>query len=431
MTDRYRQPGGMRAAAAPEPFWRRIRAIALYPLHGAALWSLIALTLCGLLAMLPAVGWIIGIVTWLAIYRYAFEILRHTANGHAKSPEHTLEAGDGTVLRLVLLTILLFVPVVATALVTRSKSLTLLVGLAVVMLQPGCVISLAIDGSLRRALNPMVPLAMATRIGWPYLAAFGLLFVIQASAATADHWLDTYLPPVISHLAASAVSIWGLFATFHLLGYLVYQYHEQLGFEPEADGRPDRHDPDQPLLAEAEAQVAAGDLGQAMRTLRAAVRTRAVGLPVHEIYHRLLRQAGPADELREHARQYLSRLMGERQERRALALAREMLDQQPDFTPAQQEHAIDLVERARLAGQFRLCTDLLLAMCAQWPRASQAPQWSLDAAMLLAERFGEDAQARGLLERALGLDGDEEQNRRLQAALKALSQSSATPIDAS
>lgn len=419
MEDRYRRHAGARSTT-PAPFWTRIRAIALYPLQGAALWSLIALTLCGLLAMLPVVGWIIGILTWLAIYRYAFEILRHTANGHLEPPEHTLEAGDGAVLRLLLLTILLFVPVIAVAVLTRSLPLTALVAVAVVLLQPGCVISLAMDGSLRRALNPMVPLTLATRIGWPYLAAFGLLFVIQASAATADHWLGEYLPPVVADLAATAVSIWGLFATFHLMGYLVYQYHDRLGFEPDAHDAPGRDDPDGRLLADAEARVAEGELAQAMQLLRGEIRSRAVGLPVHELYHRLLRQGGQGDELREHARQYLSRLMHERQERRALALSREMLDLQPDFVPAQQEHAVALVERARLAGQYRLCTDLLLAMLGHWPRAPLAPHWQLEAAMLLAERFGEDEPARELLRRALDGCEDQDLRRKLQAALGAL-----------
>jgi hypothetical protein len=147
-----------------------------------------------------------------------------------------------------------------------------------------------------------------------------------------------------------------------------------------------------------------------------------VSLSVHELYHRLLRQSTRRDDLREHARQYLSRLIDERQERRGLALMREMLDQQPDFVPAQDMQAALLVERARMAGQYQLTSDILLAMLKAWPRSPQAPQWSLDAAMLLAERFGRDDEARALLQQALAISDDEEQRRKLQAALKALPQ---------
>lgn len=418
---RYRTRARSGHSAAPAPFWTRTRAIALYPLQGSALWTLVALTLCSLLGILPGVGWIIAIVTWLAIYKYAFEILRHTANGHPESPQHGFDVGDGTVLRLILLMILMVAAVAAVALLTRSPALTGVALLLAALLQPGCVISLALDGSLRRALNPAVSLGLATRIGWPYLAAFGLLFVIQGSAFTANRWLHRYLPPVLDDLAITVVSIWGLFATFHLMGYLVYQYHEVLGFEPDALDAPDRHDPDRPLLDEAEGQVRDGHPEAALETLRAAVRSRAVGLPVHELYHRLLRQGARRDELREHARHYVSRLVDERQERRALALMREMLDQQPDFVPAQDAQAALLAERARLAGQYQLASDILSAMLKTWPRSPQAPQWSLDAAMLLAERFGRDDDARALLRQGLAASEDEEQRRKLQAALKALS----------
>lgn len=422
MEDRFRARAGHAQRSTPEPFWARTRAIALYPLHGPALWSLIALTLCSVLAMLPVIGWIIGIVTWLAIYKYAFEILRHTADGHMQAPEHGFDVGDGTVLRLMLLMFLLFAAVIAVAMITRSPVLTLLALLAVVLLQPGFVISLAMDGSLRRALNPMVPIELATRIGWPYLAAFGLLFVIQASALTASRWIDQWLPPLVGAPVVTLVGIWGLYAAFHLMGYLVYQYHEELGYEPAGHHNhlPERHAPDQRLLDEAEHFVREGQADTALGMLRVEVRSRAVGLPVHELYHRLLRNSDRGEELREHTQHYIGQLLAEKQERRALALLREALDADPDFTPLLPEQAQQLAERAKLGGQFLLAADTLRAMVVAWPKSPAAAQWSLEAALLLAERFGRDDEARQLLEQALTRCEDESQRRKLEAALKAL-----------
>lgn len=418
MEDRSRRHPS--ATSHPEPFWQRLRAITLYPLRGPALYSLITLTLCTLLGILPGIGWILALVTWVAIYRYSFEILRETANGRMESPEHTLGSSDGTVIRLLALMILMGIFVVLMA-VLFGPVIGLLSLAAVVFLQPGCVISLAMDGSLRTAANPATPITLASRIGWPYLAAFGLLFVIQASALTAGKWLHAWMPPIIGDLTLTFFSIWGLFAAFHLLGYLVYQYHAELGFEPA--GMPEalsRRDPDQSLLDEAERLVREGHPDNALETLRGTVRSRAVGLPVHELYQRLLRRAGRPDELREHTRHYINRLVMEKQERKALALLREALDADPAFTPMQQDHAVMLAERARLAGQFQLCADALQAMLQAWPKADDAPQWALQAALLLAERHGRDADARKLLESALQRCDDPEQQRKLQAAMKAL-----------
>ncbi len=407
-------------AQPPQPFWQRLRAITFYPLHGPALYSLVALTLCTLLGLLPGIGWILNLVTWVAIYRYAFEILRETANGRMRSPEHTLGSSDGTVVRLLGLMILMGVFVVAAA-VFLGPVIGLVALAAVVFLQPGCVISLAMDGSLRTAANPATPITLAVRIGWPYLAAFGLLFVIQASALTAGKWLHAWMPPVIGELALTFFAIWGLFSAFHLLGYLVYQYHVELGFEPEGAAEPlSRHEPDRALLDEAEHFVREGHPDAAMDTLRGAIRTRAVGLPVHELYQRLLLRSGAPDALRDHGRQYISRLLMENQERTAMNVLRETLERDPDFTPAEAQQAELLAGRAGMGGQFQLQVDALRAMLRAWPRAAQAPQWALQAAMLLGERYNRDDEALQLLDEALARCDEEEQRRRLDAARRAL-----------
>ncbi|HEY0333184.1 MAG TPA: DUF4013 domain-containing protein [Stenotrophomonas sp.] len=422
MEDR-RNMSGRRPAnqlVQPLPFWSRMRSIALFPLQGAALWSLIALTLCSLLTLLPGIGWLLNIVVALATYRYAFEVLRHTANGHAGAPDYGLDLDDGAIWRMFALFLLAIFAVMLVAAFTRSGALTLMALAAVVLLLPGSVISLAIDGSLLRALNPAVPLAMATRIGWPYLAAFCLLFVIFTSSLMAAGWLKAYMPPLLGELTINFAVTWGLFSVFHLLGYLVYQYHEALGFEPEALSNARPQDPDQRLLDEAETLVRDGHTDNALETLRGAVRSRAVTLPVHELYQRLLRQSPRRDELHEHSRQYLSRLLAEKQERRALAVLREALDQDAEFVPAQIEQATVLLDRARLGGQYQLTADALRAMLHAWPRAAEAGQWSLELSLLLAERFGRDEEAREILALALQRCEDDEQRRRLQAAQAAL-----------
>ena len=151
-----------------------------------------------------------------------------------------------------------------------------------------------------------------------------------------------------------------------------------------------------------------------------------MSLGVHELYQRLLRQEGASPELHDHAQLYISRLVAEKQERRALAILREMLEIEPDFTPAHVEQAMSLVDRARLGGQHQLTVDALRAMVRKWPRREESAQWSLDAALLLAERYGRDDEARALLEAALISCENEEVRGRLQTALAAIT-STASP----
>ncbi|MCF5935189.1 hypothetical protein L2223_21575, partial [Xanthomonas perforans] len=363
MEDRFRARK-VAALAAPAPFWTRIPAIATYPLRGSALYALIALTLCSALLVLPGIlKLVIAGVLGMATYTYAFDILRHTADGQTDAPRLGYNSFDSAVLRLILLAVALGIVIGVGAVIAGPFGLTIAY-LGTMLLLPGMLISLAIDGSLRRALNPAVSIDMALRIGWPYLAAYGLLYVIQGSGTAAVFFATKYLPPLVREATVMVTSIWTLFASFHLLGYLVYQYHEELGYVPSGADAHERSDPDQRLLDEAEQYVRDGHSDEAFQALRGAVRSRAVSLAVHELYQRLLRQHHRNDELREHTRQYINRLLQEKQERRALALQREALDIDPTFTPLTPEQANLLAERARMAGQFQLVTDGLLAAIA-------------------------------------------------------------------
>lgn len=411
----------------PAPFWHRLRAIVLYPVRGGALVTLVTLTLFSLLGLLPGIGWIMLILTWLSAYKYAFGILRATADGHMDSPETVLSAGDGVVWRFFTLMLLLGLAVAIVAWIFGPPVGWMALAL-VVFLQPGFIISLAMDGSLLRALNPAVALEVVARVGWPYLAVFALLFVIQMSEATASRWLDEVMPPVVGNIVLTAVALWGLFATFHLMGYLVYQYHESLGYEPEAHRNrlSSRHGSDRELLDRAEALVRDGQTESALATLREEVRSRAVDLETHELYHRLLHQHAKPGEVAEHAAQYLHLLMLEKQDRRAFDLLREVIAIDPDFMPTQPEDAERLAERARALGQSQFAIDILRALLRKHPRRAAAPRWALDAALLLVDRQGRDDEARELLETALARCEDDEIRPRIEAALKALGSTALT-----
>ncbi|MCC4616631.1 hypothetical protein LL972_11580, partial [Xanthomonas campestris pv. asclepiadis] len=103
MEDRFRARK-VAAQAAPAPFWTRIPAIASYPLRGSALYALIALTLCSALLVLPGILKVmVAGVLGMATYTYAFDILRHTADGQADAPRLGYNSFDSAVLRLILL----------------------------------------------------------------------------------------------------------------------------------------------------------------------------------------------------------------------------------------------------------------------------------------------------------------------------------------
>src|SRR5688572_6055507 len=99
--------------AAPVPFWHRLRDISLYPLRGTALVVLSVLTFGSLLGYLPGIGWFMSLVVYASAYKFAFEILRSTADGETEPPENTVAVADDVVWKLLALQLVLMFIVMA------------------------------------------------------------------------------------------------------------------------------------------------------------------------------------------------------------------------------------------------------------------------------------------------------------------------------
>ena len=403
------------------PFWSIPGRFAAYPFRGASLTMLIGLSLAQVLTLTAFIGWIIGLLLLGAAYKYAFTILRETAHGRLDPPGGALDAPDSLLLQFVVVQLLGIAAVMLTA-VLVSPAASLWVLLCFALIQPGITLSLAMDESLAAALNPITWLALLSRLGWPYLALAVLLFAFQFSAAWAAGALTGALPGLLAEVVSQAWFLWGLFATFHVMGYVLYQYHEALGFEPRAHvfdaQRPKGRD--QQLIVDAEQLIDAGDAQAALGLLREASRERALGFDVHDLYRRLLREHGSADERLSHGRQLVKQMMIEGQIRPALGLLRECLDLDPAFAPMQPEHGTQLAEQASLMGQSALASDLLAALRAAYPKDPLRPHWALLEAQVLIERLGRDADARAVLNAALPLCEDADLRARLEALLLAI-----------
>lgn len=340
----------LRAAAPIQPFWERLGSFITYPLRGDALVVLLVLSLGQVLGLIPVFGWIIGLVLLATAYKYAFTILRETAHGRLDPPGGVMEAPDAVIIKFLALYILLILAVVAIAILAGPVA-AIVAAVVFTLAIPAATMALAMDESLVNALNPGTWLAIIGRLGGAYFLLVALLFVFQLSAANATGLAGHFLPPLLSDIVFSAIFFWGLFGTFHLMGYLLYQYHERFGFEPEAHEhaahRPESRD--EVLLADSEALIRDGHVEQAAALLGEEIQRRAVPLEVHERYRRLLRQQVAPDRLQQHGAVFLNVLMLEGEHRRALALARECLDLDPRFAPLLPEQGLELAERP-LAG---------------------------------------------------------------------------------
>lgn len=380
------------------PFWNRLRAISLYPAHMAALVPIVMFALGKMLGFLPVLGFILALLVTVAMYRYAFDCLVATANGRLQPPETSFTDGDGPAWRFIGLMIIFLVFIVLCAIVLGPQAAQL-AGLLLGLALPGATITLALEDSLLAALNPAKWLGIVTRIGWPYLAAAGLCLVVFASQRYAAGFAAAFLPMFLAIIVATIVSNYALVLTFHLLGYLVYQYHEELGFAPQNErlgqalGKPD---PDQEILDEAADLVRDGKPEVAIEVLRAHL-NRGGTQAVHSQYRKLLHLRDDKQALLQHGQEYLPILLAWERYRDALRLVDECQAIDAGFAPPKAEQVTDLARLAARSGQPAVALRLLSGFHKRFPTSPDIAENYLLVATLLHERFNQDDKARKLL----------------------------------
>ncbi len=391
------------APAAIVPFWNRLRGVMLYPAHGGAMAAIVLFALARLLIYVP-LGWILALLSMVAMYRYAFECLRASADGYLEPPEGGLSGGGNLGWKYIGLILILGV-VAIIGIVKLGPVVGLILVLFIGLSLPGATMTLAMEESLTTALNPLQWISLIMRIGWPYLAVAALCLVITLSEGYATQFVKTIMPPFIAIGLIGIISNYALVMTFHLMGYLLYQYHEELGLAPEAQQLarpPGMSHPDQTLLDDAATLVRDGKPEEATELLRKQVRRGALPA-VHMQFRKLLRIGDNKAELLDHGRDYLNILLDQgndlsAQERLAndrciMELLRECQALDPAFAPAGAGQVVQLAYRAEQMGQQQAALLLLSGFQQRFPKSQYVAQCGLLAATLLHEYKNQDEEA--------------------------------------
>lgn len=335
-----------------QPYWQRLPQVLTFPLRGEPLMVLLLLSIGQLIGYLPILGLIVAIFLVLFAYKYAVTILRHTADGYPGGPDGAVPASDGLMFKLVILAIVFKLLAQAVAL-HLSLGWIIATWAAIALIQPGATMILAMEQSFAAALTPTRWLELMQRLGFAYGLVALLLLAIESVALFAGGALAGLLPPIMAQIVATFAAYWGLFATYYLMGYLIYQYQDALGFVPLASAQALElpRDADQVLLDAAQSAEKAHGVEAACALLAEAIAVRGVSAAVHAAYRKLLQQTGDGRAVSAHAQIYLQVLLLQRDERQALALAHESLNADPHFTPLEPAGGLALARAALRLGQ--------------------------------------------------------------------------------
>jgi len=347
-------------------------------------------------------GWpsmLIDFIVWAAFLKYAFEALRWSANGRDAAPELSFLVGESTGWFGVGVLVICQIAVIGAA-HFYGPTAGYVTGAVVALAMPAIMMLIAVEDAALLALNPMSWLRIAARLGAAYFVLvifFALAVVVQVVLTAA---LGAVLPRFIAIFALHFAIGWLLLANFRLIGSLIHDSRDELGYAGDLTLRndPQPADPADAMIASAQRRAASGDAAGAAALLLDELRRRPKSVALHLEYRRWLREAGDTATLAAHGRGFIPVLLDLDQDRLAIDIARESQQCDAGFALDESADITRLAAAAANAGQTRVALSLLDGFHVRFPVHADVVRNLLLAAKLLAERMNDDARARALLQ---------------------------------
>lgn len=376
------------------PFWEIIPQVFRYPAKTDALLTIGLFAFLWLLTGIPGlVGLILAIVLVAATYRYAYSVLVHTARGNMEPPpSYFSNVSENIFWQQLGLWILLFAVVFATAWLLGFL-IAMIVLLVILVALPMATIILAIDQSITQALNPAVWFDGIGRIGLPYAALVLFLVLLMLTSGFLTNTVAPLFPFGIGYLIANFISMYFLVAMFFLMGYVIYQYHEEFGWELAPQGALPRGPRANPLLEQAEEKIEAGDIEGAKRVLAATAAEAGPLSDVGERYVKLLRVSRDGAALTAYAKKNLEGLLELGEEQKALDLILECNALDPDFKFRDGRHVLTFMELAARYGRHKDVVDLAKGFTKRYPKHADTGEVLYLTAHTLTHNLGRDEAA--------------------------------------
>lgn len=396
-----------RSRTAITPFWNRMPRFFLYPLTLPGLYVLFGLAVINavLLDVTQAgiggwyVSFIISIVTGLFSIKYGYDILERTAHGELTPPrldrEVLLEGYELPFKQLAIL-ILLGAFAFGLAFITPSAIAPLVMityVVAVLVLFPAIVMTLALERSVSAALNPATLFGIAFRVGWPYVAVLGLLVLLNGGSAQVMWLFGRNLPvPAFVFLNTFAQNLFW-FAMMHLMGYLLYQYHGRLGFEPLALAEED--DGWGEIMAPVEEALDEEDYPLAAQRLQGLVRD----YPDHALElrlrrHQILKLADDGETLIDNAGYLLAGLIDANRLREATEVYIDITAVDPELRPGREGDFEPLLNMLVQRGEYRRAVRMVNGFHKAFPNSELTPPLYFEVARLFSEQLDQPARVR-------------------------------------
>lgn len=389
------------------PFWHRLPRFFLYPANTVSLVLMLLLSAVTALSSVSFLGFLVQLLVIIVVVKYAYAVLEHTAKGHEAPPDYSGASLTGELELPFKQLLVFFVFAFANFAIydlfgTVAYATSLLLTLIAI---PASVMVLAVEHSFFSAFNPMTLGSMILRIGFPYFILCLFLAFLLGGSEIALHTLRDLVPELAVFPLYNFLWMYFLLIMFAMMGYVIYQYHEELGYPIEVEPEPEEVEeaaanspPGEPLLNRAEILIKEGRFEEALGLLERGAQSAPTDVALRDRLHKLLLARGETDRLLRHGRDYVARLLMEKRPRHAMAVFRDCHALDASCKPASAGAAVQLSQALVANGEPRLALALLSNFHTTYPRAKETPQAYLLAAHIMCDKYNQDAQAMRILD---------------------------------
>ena len=194
-----------------------------------------------------------------------------------------------------------------------------------------------------------------------------------------------------------------LLIIFHMIGYVIYQYHEELGYQVEVEFEPQtpkRHGaatPSHPVVNEASILIKEGDMDGAFALLRDASQKQPEDSDILDQVHKLALLNQDEKILLENINPLLTALIKDNKTKRAAEVYLDIHNRQANFRPENPDQVLPLAQQLQRLAKHKDALGIMNGFAKNHPEHKDIAQLYFMGAKILCERFKQDRKAKAIL----------------------------------
>ena len=342
-------------------FWRRLQESFQYPLNKSTILFIIGMAFLTTIAIFLPFTIVWQLILAGIFMKYCFTCLEKSSRGSFTAPNVSSAYDGGIILALKLIAMVVIVTIIVIGIqIWLGLGAATLAGIIIVCCIPAILINFAFTESILESINPAKVASIIAAVGLPYGLLLGLIIIMTGSVGIISEIIG-YDSAVLSRTLQSIVSNYYTIVTFHIMGYMIFQYQDEFGFiaeKEESQTAPARSTSDK-QLAKIEIMVKEGHYKKAINLFHEALKQEPNDKRIYNQYFTFLLAIKDHRHIENYASFYFKFLKDTHREDLINLSYKKILQAHPKFVPDNAEDRLMLAKECQQSGDSRSAVTLL------------------------------------------------------------------------